>query len=131
MIYRRLVRPVLFRAYGGDAERVHDKTLASLRVLGRVAPLRGATRALLARGRRPVEVAGIDFPGAVGVAAGLDKNGVAVRTFTPCRRSIDAVPTVARISKPRSASRFTGKIMCRLSTLAIETNTRPDVGSEP
>ena len=38
------------------------------------------------------------------------------------------MPLVARISKPRSASRLTGKIMCRLSRLATETNTWPDVG---
>ena len=48
---------------------------------------------------------------------------------TPLRRSTTAVPLVARISKPRSASRLTGKIMCRLSRLATETNTLPDVGS--
>ena len=34
MIYHRLVRPVLFRAYGGDAERVHEQTLAGLALLG-------------------------------------------------------------------------------------------------
>ncbi len=81
MIYRRLVRPLLFRAYGGDAERVHEQTLTSLRTVGQLAPVRAATGALLARHRRPVTVAGIDFPSPVGVAAGLDKNGVAVRSW--------------------------------------------------
>ena len=50
---------------------------------------------------------------------------------TPLRRSTAAVPLVARISKPRSASRFTGKTMCRLSRLAIDTKTLPSVGSGP
>ena len=50
---------------------------------------------------------------------------------TPLRRSTSAVPAVASTSKPRSASRFTGKIAERLSRLAIETNTVPLTGSEP
>ena len=50
---------------------------------------------------------------------------------TPLRRSTSAVPSVAQISKPRSARRFTGKIIDRLSLFATETNTRPLTGSEP
>ena len=52
-------------------------------------------------------------------------------TATPLRRSNSAVPTVASTSKPRSASRFTGKSIARLSRLATLTNTRPLVGSSP
>ena len=48
---------------------------------GHRAPARSVTGALLARNRRPVSVAGIDFASPVGVAAGLDKNGVAVRSW--------------------------------------------------
>ena len=48
---------------------------------------------------------------------------------TPLRRSTSAVPSVARISNPRSASRLTGKIMARLSRLATDTNTVP--GRQP
>ena len=50
---------------------------------------------------------------------------------TPFLRSTSAVPYVAQISKPRSASRLTGNTMARLSLLAIDTNTRPLTGSEP
>ena len=49
----------------------------------------------------------------------------------PLRRSTPAVPSVARISKPSSASRLTGKTIERLSRSATETNTRPDVGRPP
>ena len=52
-------------------------------------------------------------------------------TSIPLRCNISAVPSVATIRKPRSASRFTGKTMDRLSALATETNTVPLVGSEP
>jgi len=79
--YRRLLRPVLFRAGGGDPERVHDATLAALHRVGEIGPVRGALAALLARHRDPVRVAGVDFPGRVGVAAGLDKNGLGLKAW--------------------------------------------------
>ena len=79
--YRRVLRPLLFRAYGGDAERVHDQTLAMLGRLGGSRPGRGALAALCARHRRPVTVAGIQFPGLVGLAAGMDKDGVGLETW--------------------------------------------------
>jgi dihydroorotate dehydrogenase len=100
MIYRRLVRPLLFRAYGGDAERVHEQTLTSLRTVGRVAPVRAATAALLARHRPPVTVAGIAFPGPVGVAAGLDKNGVAVRSWAALGFGFAELGTVTARAQP-------------------------------
>ena len=100
MIYRRLVRPVLFRAYGGDAERVHEQTLAVLGGLGRVAPLRAGTRALAGRHRRAVTVAGIDFPSPVGVAAGLDKNGLAVRSWSALGFGFAELGTVTAEAQP-------------------------------
>jgi len=72
------LRPLLFRAYAGDAERVHEQTLTMINRLGRNRPALAAVAALCARHRTPVTVAGIEFPGLVGLAAGLDKNGVGV-----------------------------------------------------
>ncbi|HEY5786868.1 MAG TPA: quinone-dependent dihydroorotate dehydrogenase [Microlunatus sp.] len=100
MIYRRLVRPVLFRAYGGDAERVHEQTLRWLSGLGAVAPARSLTGALLSRHRRPVTVAGIDFSSPVGVAAGLDKNGVAVRSWAALGFGFAELGTVTALAQP-------------------------------
>jgi dihydroorotate dehydrogenase len=80
-VYERAVRPVLFTAYGGDAERVHEATLRAIATVGRVPPARAGLAALCARHRTPVTVAGIDFPGVVGLAAGMDKNGIAVRSW--------------------------------------------------
>ena len=48
--------------------------------------------------------------------------------LSPLRRSTSAVPWVARISKPRSDNRLTGKIMDRLSRLATVMIARPDIG---
>jgi dihydroorotate dehydrogenase len=79
--YRRLVRPLLFRAFGGDAERVHHATLNTLGTLGRIRPARAGMAALWTRHRHPVTLAGIEFPGLVGLAAGMDKDGIALRAW--------------------------------------------------
>jgi dihydroorotate dehydrogenase len=79
MLYERLLRPALFRAGHGDAERAHEMTLGAL---ARVSARPAAVRALAALSRAapatPVSVFGVDFPGLVGLAAGLDKDGRAL-----------------------------------------------------
>jgi dihydroorotate dehydrogenase len=62
---------------GGDAETAHERTLAMAARLGR------RPRIIRALARRfgaatPREVFGVRFPGPVGLAAGMDKNGVAL-----------------------------------------------------
>jgi dihydroorotate dehydrogenase len=79
--YRGLLRPLLFRAYDGDAERVHDRTLSAIARLGGNRPARSALAALCARHRTPVTVAGIQFQGLIGLAAGMDKDGVGIKTW--------------------------------------------------
>jgi dihydroorotate dehydrogenase len=79
--YRGLLRPLLFRAYGGDAERIHEQTLAAVTRIGRNRPALAALAALCARHRGPATVAGIQFPGIVGLAAGMDKDGVGIKTW--------------------------------------------------
>ena len=68
MLYS-LARPLLF---GMDAEAAHRLALASLRLMER-----GGLASLLADTgpARPVELMGLKFPNALGLAAGLDKNG--------------------------------------------------------
>jgi dihydroorotate dehydrogenase len=79
--YRRIARPLLFRAYGGDPERVHERTLAAIARIGETRPALAALGTWYARHRRPTTVAGIQFPGLVGLAAGMDKDGVGVRSW--------------------------------------------------
>lgn len=79
--YERLLRPALFRTYGGDPERVHHTTLRALRLVGEVPPARRAFAALYARHQQPTTVAGIDFRGRVGLAAGMDKDGDALKAW--------------------------------------------------
>lgn len=73
-LYENLVRPVLFR---GDAEHSHERAIAWLRLLGRVRPLvRLMERHNQPRHGQPVNLFGLDFPNAVGLAAGFDKNAL-------------------------------------------------------
>jgi dihydroorotate dehydrogenase len=79
--YRGVLRPLLFRAYRGDPERVHAQTLAAIARIGQSRPALAALASLCARHRTPATVAGIQFPGLVGLAAGMDKDGVGIRTW--------------------------------------------------
>ncbi len=73
-VYRHLVKPLLFRL---DAEKAHELGVDALALLGRIAPL---CRVMEAYNRldpalhRPVRAFGLEFPNAVGLAAGFDKN---------------------------------------------------------
>ncbi|GAA1997639.1 quinone-dependent dihydroorotate dehydrogenase [Nakamurella flavida] len=80
MLYRALSRAVLFRLGGGDPERAHHLTMAALARIGRVAPAR-RTLARLLDTPAPRRVFGLDFPSPVGLAAGMDKNAVAVQAW--------------------------------------------------
>lgn len=68
-----LARSGLFRYAGGDAEKIHEAMIQWLAKIPGHAPGRVVD---------PVHVAGIDFPNRVGLAAGLDKDGLAARAWS-------------------------------------------------
>lgn len=82
--YEKAMRPALFRIGGGDAEAAHHATVKAMAQLGAL-PASGlvvdALGAALGAPNDPVTVAGIRFPGRVGLAAGVDKDGVAVTAW--------------------------------------------------
>lgn len=79
--YRYLARPILFRFGGGDAETAHRRTLAMLgRIQRHPALLRGLAR-LFAVDTAPRQLFGLTFPNPVGLAAGADKDGVALAAW--------------------------------------------------
>lgn len=105
----RAAKPLLFRA---DPESVHDHVISTLGLLSKSS----IARALLGRSehapdpRLTVKLAGMTLPGPVGVAAGLDKNGVAfpalhalgwdfveVGTITPRAQPGNPKPRVFRL----------------------------------
>ncbi len=74
-LYQHAIKPALFRL---DAEHAHELAVDALALLGRVRPLCAALERLHRLDpavHRPVEVFGLKFPNAVGLAAGFDKNG--------------------------------------------------------
>ncbi len=78
--YRYLIRPVLFRI--GDSPEVPHELM--LKFLGRAAPgprIRSLAMRFMRLPSAPVEIAGIRFPGRVGLAAGADKDGRAIGTW--------------------------------------------------
>jgi len=96
-IFETAVRPVLFRVGGGDAEKAHEFTL------GRLAGLSPAARALLRRRYAvsdPVDVFGVRFPNPVGLAAGMDKNGVALPAWPALGFGFVEVGTVTAKAQP-------------------------------
>jgi dihydroorotate dehydrogenase len=95
--FESAVRPVLFRLGGGDPERAHEFTLRRLAQLG------PAGRAALRRAyavRRPVEAFGVTFPNPVGLAAGMDKDGVALRAWPALGFGFVEVGTVTARAQP-------------------------------
>ncbi|MEJ2855834.1 MULTISPECIES: quinone-dependent dihydroorotate dehydrogenase [unclassified Saccharothrix] len=94
MVYKSVVRNVLFRMHGGDAERIHETTL---RALSLVSPLAGAVRRKPAAERT---VFGVRFPNPVGLAAGLDKNGRALPAWGALGFGFVEVGTVTRHPQP-------------------------------
>jgi len=77
MIYKTFLRPLLFL---GDAEKTHEQTLAILSKLGF---LEGALESIyrVEDERLQVKIGSLTFPNPVGLAAGFDKNGRAIRTW--------------------------------------------------
>lgn len=75
--YKKIVRPLFFRL---DAEKAHESVLASLQVASKAPWLLKSIINFLEGSvpSSPRTVAGITFPNPIGLAAGMDKNGVAL-----------------------------------------------------
>jgi dihydroorotate dehydrogenase len=112
MFYKTLLRPILFRF---DAERAHHFALNRAAWLGRHAWLSDRLHSFVAPRNDIITVAGLSFPNRVGLAGGMDKNGVAPRawwafgfgfielgTVTPRPQAGNAKPRMFRFPKDRS-----------------------------
>ena len=74
-LYRRVTRPLLFLQ---ESEPAHNRTLAALAFASRHRPAVTAAAALFRPTDLPVSCFGLHFPNPIGLAAGMDKQGVAV-----------------------------------------------------
>ncbi|MFE9657068.1 quinone-dependent dihydroorotate dehydrogenase [Micromonospora sp. NPDC006431] len=99
MIFERVVRPQLFRIGGGDAERAHEWTLDRLASVSRRPAVLAALRARYLRSA-PRNVFGVDFPNPVGLAAGMDKNGIALPAWPALGFGFVEVGTVTAHAQP-------------------------------
>ena len=107
-----LVRPLLFRL---PPERAHAVTLRALRLAGLAPPLRALLRAASRPVRDPVELLGLRFANRVGLAAGYDKDALAIAglaalgfghveigTVTPRPQTGNSRPRLFRLVEDRS-----------------------------
>src|SRR5216110_2042213 len=95
-LYERLVRPLLFSL---EAETAHHFTIASLR---RASHFDLALRALrrFTPPSNPKTLFGLTFPNPIGLAAGLDKNGVAIPAWAALGFGFVEVGTVTAKQQP-------------------------------
>jgi dihydroorotate dehydrogenase len=106
MLYRRFLRPALFRLADGDPEGAHDQVLSVLAAISH-SPLLTQALTLSAAaigGRIPRqsarEVFGLRFPHPVGLAAGFDKNARAIPALAALGFGFVEVGTVTREAQP-------------------------------
>src|SRR6266403_4102112 len=90
MMYARLLRPLLFAL---DPETAHHFALAFLRAAGPFLPKTTDTIS-------PVSALGLTFRHRVGLAAGLDKNGVALSAWEALGCSFVEIGTVTAQAQP-------------------------------
>lgn len=100
MIYERVARPVLFRLGGGDAEAAHEWTLRRLAALANHPAALRALRRVWSVPARPRHVFGLTFANPVGLAAGMDKDGAALRAWPALGFGFVEVGTVTRHAQP-------------------------------
>ena len=96
-LFTDVARPALFRLGGGDAEHAHEWTL------NRLAQLPAPALEFLRRRYAfyaPVDVFGVRFPNRVGLAAGVDKNGVALPAWPALGFGFVEVGTVTAKPQP-------------------------------
>jgi dihydroorotate dehydrogenase len=95
-LYERLVRPLLFSL---DAEAAHHFTVSSLRRVSHFDPvLRTLQR--YAPPSKPKTLFGLTFPNPIGLAAGLDKNGVALPAWAALGFGFIEIGTVTAVAQP-------------------------------
>ena len=98
-LFEKAVRPVLFRLGGGDAEKAHEFTLKRLSGVARQPRTLAMLRSRYAVSK-PVRAFGVTFPNPVGLAAGMDKNGVALPAWPALGFGFVEVGTVTAHAQP-------------------------------
>src|ERR1700758_2368352 len=98
-LYERIVRPLLFSL---DAETAHHLTIELLQRASLFDPALRALRSLQPSSK-PKTLFGLTFPNPIGLAAGLDKNGVALPAWAALGFGFIEIGTVT--AKAQSGNR--------------------------
>jgi len=94
--YERFVRPLLFSI---DPEAAHHLTIACLRAASHLHPILNALRRF-SPDPKPKRLFGLDFQNPIGLAAGLDKNGVALPAWAALGFGFVEIGTVTAKAQP-------------------------------
>lgn len=99
MLFDNLVRPAMYRLAHGDPELVHHRTVSALANVSRFKPV---LRMLHRRygSHSPATVFGVRFPNPLGLAAGMDKDGLALPAWPALGFGFTEVGTVTRLAQP-------------------------------
>lgn len=95
--YRRVVRPALF---AHEAERVHERTLRGLAWASRREWACDALASFFVAPALPTEVFGLPFPNPLGLAAGMDKQALAVPAWESLGFGFSELGGVTRHPQP-------------------------------
>jgi dihydroorotate dehydrogenase len=133
-----LIRPLLFRL---DPETAHHLTLQLVRLAGILPPSHWLLQAMYAAPEKPVEAFGLMFKNPIGLAAGYDKDGVAVNglaalgfghlevgTVTPRPQTGNPRPRVFRLVEDQAVINrmgFPGKGMSYVASRISPVVQRP------
>jgi len=98
--YAGLLRPLLFAAHGGDPEAIHEQLIGILAGVGGNPVLRAGLDLVAGGAGRPTEVAGVRFPNRVGLAAGMDKDGLAAKAWAALGFGFAELGTVTARPQP-------------------------------
>ena len=102
MFYEWMIRPILFKLYSKDPEEAHEAVLALLSFIGNQKWLAKLV-AQCATFEDPAleqEIFGLKFRNPVGLAAGFDKNGVALKGLQSLGFGFIEMGTVTRFEQP-------------------------------
>ena len=94
--YERVLRPLLFSL---EAETAHHFTIASLGGASHFDPALRALKRFAPRSK-PRTLFGLTFPNPIGLAAGLDKNGVALPAWAALGFGFIEIGTVTAMAQP-------------------------------
>src|SRR3954471_20204365 len=98
-LYRTLLRPLLFQL---DPEAAHNLAMRTLSSAGTV-PLMLTTLRRFQPPQRPVRLFGLTFPNRIGLAAGFDKNGLALPAWAAMGFGFIEIGTVTAKPQPGNA----------------------------